>query len=364
MRPDRFIATEIRPIAVISMTATPVFLAKLAEAWPSEQWRDVTVLVAVSGGADSVALLRGLSQLRVTGEGRLVVAHFNHKLRGAESDVDQEFVESLAREVGLEYALGAAAESLHASHGGQGLEGAAREARYEFLAQVADQYGARYVATAHTADDHVETVLFNLIRGTGLAGLAGIPRVRQLTEGATLIRPLLCVSRDEVLEYLNLLGKTWREDETNKTLDFTRNRIRHELLPLLERDFNPHVREALCRLSAIAGDADEFMLRFVGQLMDQVTRAIPGGIELHLKPLRHLSDVTGRYALMHVWRHQGWPLGDMSYEKWQQLYDFALALGDPNDRQPARQSFPGGVMAIRQGGILRLLRPNAGDRGN
>jgi tRNA(Ile)-lysidine synthase len=219
----------------------------------------VTVLAAVSGGADSVALLLGLSQLRAASPGRLVAAHFNHRLRGSESEQDQAFVEELSREVGVECIVGAAAADLAAAHGGQGLEGAARQVRYEFLARAADQCGARYVATAHTADDQAETILHHILRGTGLAGLAGIPRTRPLTPAATLIRPLLAVTRQEVLDYLQQLGKTYRDDSTNRLTDLTRNRIRLELLPLLERDFNPQVRGALLRLGRLAEEADDWL---------------------------------------------------------------------------------------------------------
>src|SRR5262245_53440501 len=150
-------------------------LDKLTPAWPPERWRDVTALVAVSGGADSVALLRALLEIRTSGDGRLIVAHYNHRLRGAESDADQAFVESLASQLGLEMITGSAPTLLQADT----AEATLRELRYSFLAQAANRAGARYIVTAHTADDQVETVLHNVLRGTGLAGLAGIPRVRQ-----------------------------------------------------------------------------------------------------------------------------------------------------------------------------------------
>ncbi|HEX5104177.1 MAG TPA: tRNA lysidine(34) synthetase TilS, partial [Pirellulaceae bacterium] len=201
-----------------------VLISKLATDWPPDEWRDVTVLVAVSGGADSVALLRGLHQLKAAGEGRLVLAHFNHRLRGAESDADQALVEELARRLGLEAVVGARGREGEGERGRS--EESLRELRYEFLAAAADKVGARFVATAHTADDQVETVLMNVLRGTGLAGLAGIPRVRRLTDAATLIRPLLNVTRAEVLEYLHSLGQSYRDDATNQSADYTRNRVR------------------------------------------------------------------------------------------------------------------------------------------
>lgn len=332
------------------------FLAKLTSSWPPPQWSDVTVLVAASGGADSVALLVGLSQARAAGQGRLVAAHFNHKLRGADSDADQAFVHELARTKGIELLVGAAEGDLSASRGGQGLEGAARAARYEFLARAADQCGARYVATAHTADDQVETILHHILRGTGLAGLAGIPRVRRLTGAATLIRPLLEVTRREVLDYLRDLGQPFREDATNRSLDLTRNRIRHELLPLLERDYSPHVRSALMRLGALAGEADEWLARDAARLAERISRPIAGGVEIDVAALCASGPaIVPRYVLIGIWRDQGWAMADMSFEKWEQLHALACATSEPPNA--AVQILPSGVRAEKQGGVLRLTRP-------
>ena len=332
------------------------FLHKLRSSWPPPQWSDVTVLVAVSGGADSVALVRGLSQVRAAGPGRLVAAHFNHKLRGADSDADQAFVEELAREAGIELLVGSAASDLSASHGGQGLEGAAREARYEFLARAADQCGARYVATAHTADDQVETILHHILRGTGLAGLEGIPRVRPLTKAATLVRPMLSATRGEVLEYLLSVGQSFREDATNRSLDLTRNRIRHELLPLLERDYASNVRGAVLRLGLLAGEADEWLTESAARLAERISRPIAGGMEIDAAPLCASGPaIVSRYVLIGIWREQGWPLADMGFEKWEQLLSLACSAHEP--RGAAVQIFPGGIRAEKQGGVLRLTRP-------
>ena len=315
----------------------------LAAAWPPAKWQDVTVLVAASGGADSVALLRGLVEIRDAGEGRLIAAHFNHRLRGAESDGDQAFVEQLGRELGVKVVTG--------QREGEGVaEEALREARYEFLNQMSGVYGARYVATAHTADDQVETVLLNVLRGTGLAGLAGIPRIRQLAESTTLIRPLLEVTRGQVLEYLAALGQPFREDASNRSLQYTRNRLRHELLPLLERDYNPQVREALRRLSQLAGEADDELSGRAARYRDFMPRTVSGGVELMTAPLELLSDYMVRTFFQVIWGEQGWPLQDMTLERWQQLAQFARATAPPP------QMFPGGIRAEKQGDVMRLTR--------
>jgi tRNA(Ile)-lysidine synthase len=345
----------LHPIAPnMPVPSMPLALpAKLDAAWPAERWRDVTVLVAVSGGADSVALLRALCGSGQAGEGRLIVAHFNHCLRGAESEADEAFVAELAQQLGLQLVAGKAAGDLAAGGSGEGVEGAARQARYEFLASAAGQVGARYVATAHTADDQVETVLFNILRGTGLAGLAGIPRIRKLREATTIVRPLLDVTRGEVLDYLQSLGQPYRDDSSNRQENYTRNRIRLQLLPMLEREFNPRVREALLRLARIGSEADQRLDAEVRERAKQAVRAIPGGVDIQADALR--DGLFGRYLLMHVWREMGWPLQDMSFEKWEQL----CGLAEPSlasQAQPA-QIFPGGVRAERSAAVLRLTRP-------
>lgn len=335
------------------------FLAKkVADAWPPETWRDVTVLVAVSGGADSVALVRALHELRARGEGKLAIAHFNHRLRGAESDADQAFVEQLARELDLTVLVGAADRSVGSakSEGAPASsEESLREQRYEFLVRTAKELGARYVATAHTADDQVETVLHNILRGTGLTGLAGIPRTRQLSESAALIRPLLEVTRGEVLDYLQSLGQPYREDSSNKQLHYTRNRIRHELLPLLERQFNPHVREAIARLSHLAGEANEWIAAQVTSWADKNVRSVAGGFELELEEPETPNDPLLRELLMHLWRRQAWPLQDMSYEKWDELA--AMARTAELDNEGEQRIFPGNIRAKKKGGVLQLTRP-------
>jgi tRNA(Ile)-lysidine synthase len=335
---------------------TTSLVAKLTAAWPPDRWRDVTVLVAVSGGADSVALVRALTQIRASGEGRLVLAYFNHRLRGAESDADEAFVGQLANRLGLRLIVGQAAGNLAAGGSGEGIEGAARQARYDFLTSAANECGARYVATAHTADDQVETVLLNLLRGTGLAGLAGIPRLRKLTDAATIVRPLLDVTRCEVLDYLQMLHQPYRDDSTNRLEDYTRNRIRLQLLPLLERDYNPRVREALLRLAQNAGQAEDFLDQQAESALAAAARRIAGGIEIVVRRIAHLHPALIRYALRIAWQEQGWPLQDMSLEKWEQLR--AVVQATVQTDETAAQVFPGGIRAQRDANTLRLTRPD------
>ena len=182
--------------------------AKLAAAWPPSDWADVTVLAAVSGGGDSVALLRAMAALKTGGQGRLCVAHLNHQLR-PDADEDERFVVDLSCRLGLTCEVERVNVKHLVSQSGDSLEAAARGARYRFLQDAAGRLGARFVATAHTADDQAETILHRIVRGTGVRGLSGMARVRPLGH-ATLIRPLLAMRRSELQSYLDALGQPYR----------------------------------------------------------------------------------------------------------------------------------------------------------
>ncbi len=278
--------------------------------------------VAVSGGIDSVALLRLLIELRHQLGIVLSVVHFNHGLRGAESDADREFVAGLAGEHGLEFhaAGGDVAELAAEEH--SGLEAAARELRYGFFRELlgwgegfeiesdipqglkpeslVEPYGTakavpfpsphlNKIATGHTVDDQAETVLMRVIRGTGLRGLSGIyPRIvveHEDEEGhGEIVRPLLGTRRRELEQYLIDLKQPWREDSSNADSKFTRNRVRHLVLPLLEREFNPAVAESLAELAEIARDEEDYWENEVSGWLGTVvqwsqpewTRGLPG----------------------------------------------------------------------------------------
>ncbi len=252
--------------------------------------------VAVSGGIDSGALLRLLLELRSELGIVLSVVHFNHKLRGAESELDQEFVGQLAQKHGLEFHVESGDVAQLAADQHTSVEAAARELRYEFFrrllgsaegsevegevpqglkpaslvepdgtAEAAPFPNPRLttIATGHTLDDQAETVLMRLIRGTGLRGLGGIyPRILVEHEDedghGEIIRPLLGIRRRELERYLADLNQPWREDSTNTDSKFTRNRVRKLVLPLLEREFNPAVVESLSELAEIARDEEDY----------------------------------------------------------------------------------------------------------
>jgi tRNA(Ile)-lysidine synthase len=213
--------------------------------------RGQRVGVAVSGGADSVCLLHALRELAPRWELRLSVLHLNHRLRGEESDGDAAFVCRLAADLGLECH---AREIDVAARNRNNLEQTARQARQEFFLDLLRGDRLDRVATGHTRSDQAETVLFRLIRGTGITGLAG---VRPATVDG-LVRPLLEVSREETREYLRRGGIAWREDSTNRDLTLTRNRLRHQLLPELAREWNPAIEESLARLATLAQEEERY----------------------------------------------------------------------------------------------------------
>ncbi|HEV3003845.1 MAG TPA: tRNA lysidine(34) synthetase TilS [Pirellulales bacterium] len=324
----------------------------LRKAWPPGDWQDLTMLVAVSGGADSVALLRGLHAIRSAGNGRLVVAHFNHELRD-EADGDEAFVRELAAGLALDCSVGRAHRPAHEPRPTTGLEESARHARYDFLRAAAVEIGARYVATAHTADDQAETVLHRILRGTGIAGLRGMRRTRPLAEGVSLIRPLLCVRREELTTYLAGLRQTFRQDATNAERRFTRNRLRHELLPQLAEQYNANVVEALLRLSRLAGEAQDVVDNLVADLLRRCVRSEGSRLLIEGAELANQPRYLVRELLVAAWRRQGWPEQAMGLAEWELLADMLLA-SDPG-RGSARM-LPGGVKVERQADALVLER--------
>jgi tRNA(Ile)-lysidine synthase len=209
--------------------------------------------VAVSGGADSVALLRLLENLRGELGVTLLVLHLDHKLRGEESRADAQFVADLARQRGLELVLQREDVAAEAKRRGWNLEDAARRLRHAFFQRVVEQRRATRVAVAHTADDQAETVLAHIIRGTGPAGLAGVYPI-----AACVVRPLLSTRRRHLREYLHQLGQPWREDSTNSDLHRLRARIRSQLLPCLERDFSPSIVRHLAQLARLSREEQVF----------------------------------------------------------------------------------------------------------
>ena len=258
-----------------------------------------TLLVAVSGGPDSVCLLHILVKLQDELGIRLHVAHLNHQLRGAESEADAQYVSDLARRLGIPATIEQRDVKAYQAQQHISLEEAAREVRYTFLAQVAESITANRVAVGHTADDHIETILMHLIRGTGTRGLRGLqPSSRWQSSGnsLTIIRPLLPISREETASYCRKHKLMPRLDASNLSLSPLRNRIRHQLLPLL-KSYNPQVAEALLRTARIATDDLAFLDKESAQLWGEIARKQESTIILDKARFLELPSALKRHLL-------------------------------------------------------------------
>jgi tRNA(Ile)-lysidine synthase len=258
-------------------------------------FEDATFVTAISGGADSVSLLLALYELRKLKKLnlRFVVAHYNHDLRGEESEKDEHFVKNLAGEFGFELALGRG----KISHEGN-LEQNARLARYAFLTQTAENLHAQYILTAHTLNDQAETFLMNLIRGSGLDGLGGMKAKRILESEILLVRPLLNWSKREDTENFCRLNEIeFRYDTMNEDLAFKRVRIRKVLLPLLE-DFNPKIVETLAKTAALLREESE-MLKTSAMNESDIIR-LTQSAEINLRDLKELSK-HNLYLVLREW---------------------------------------------------------------
>lgn len=429
---------------------------ELRRNWPPATWSELPILVAVSGGADSLALLRALDRIRLTSTNQLHVAHFNHGLRGEHSDEDQRFVEALARDLGWSCWVGKLAPSIAlqpnvnrvrsdsldgsldsrsrqgpdtvANHepnsaraafqelvaesdhrAGLGpadqcafirnegplkpavpaeaadqlatmpawasmqveemvpararhltelvhlpaagpeqhepaeeidtSEAALRTARYAFLLDAARRVNARFVVTAHTADDQAETVLHRILRGTGLEGLSGIRRTRLLCPEITLIRPFLTVTRAQILDYLAELGQAHRHDSSNDDTRFTRNRIRGQLLPQLRKDYQANVSQSLCRLATLASETQTLLQRLADDLAERVKlQRTATGFVLQRQPLRSAEPLVVRQLLLTVWQQANWPRQELDQQRWNEL-EQQLRLG----QEIGQRNLPGRV---------------------
>lgn len=325
----------------------PVDLAaSLAAAWPPAGWADRHVVVAVSGGSDSVALLRLLADVRkaTPGAGELIVAHFDHGVRGDAASADAAWVRGLAHDLGLPHLGGASPVA------GPRSEESLRDERHAFLLDCARRVGARFVATGHTLDDQAETVLFRLLRGTGIAGLRGIAPSRAVGDGIALVRPLLTVRRAELRRYLLAIGQAWRDDPTNGTSDATRNWLRNEVLPSLDQRMPGDVTAGLARTAERAREAQRIVEAAARELLDARLLSHSLGWELRVAGLSPLERQCLQEALRLAWREAGFPEQAMTSRHWRDLV--AISLAAP----PSARDFPGAVHARREGDTLWVGR--------
>jgi len=338
--------------------------------------------VAVSGGADSVALLRLLLELRDELGVLVSGAHFHHQIRGSEAGADQAFVRDLAARHGLELHCSTADAPQYARLHRRSLEAAARELRYRFFRRLLEQNIVDKIATGHTRDDQAETVLMRLMRGAGTRGLAGIypllpiagkePQPHRIGQSGAkavpqrgtrapgscaIIRPLLAVRRREIEAWLQALGQSWREDSSNRDLRHTRNRVRHELLPLLEREYNPGIVQVLAEAAEVARAEEAYWQRQIADLEGMPASPSAAGGPGPPKSSSISLDSLARVPLaLQRRRLRAWAARaglHLDFEHVEALLHLAIAA----DRLEKQSKLPGGWRARRVAGELRLESP-------
>ena len=254
------------------------------------------LIVAVSGGVDSVVLLDLLSREREAFRLHLVVAHFNHQLRGNEADDDEAFVKERAQQYGVECFVERAPTEDIARRNRRGIQETARELRYRFLEALLRSGGATRIATAHTADDNAETLLLNLFRGAGVQGLAGIPATRP---DRRIIRPLLFAERKNIEQFAREENLSYREDSSNSEDHYTRNFVRHHILARIRERVNPAVVQTLQRTSDLFRELESYLGHEARHLLEHLsTRDPDGNIRLDIPRLRALPLLLRQYVVM------------------------------------------------------------------
>jgi tRNA(Ile)-lysidine synthase len=301
------------------------------------------VVIGLSGGPDSVALLDVLAGLARRGRFSIMAAHLDHGLR-PDSALDAAFCAELCARLGVPFRSGTADVATRRRRDGGGLEEAARLERRAFLQAVRAEEGASWIALAHTRDDQAETVLLRLLRGAGASGLAAMrPRA------GDLLWPMLALSRGDVLDHLAARGLSAREDPSNADLALARNRVRHELLPYLERHFNPALREALARSASVFAEEADVLAAVAGDARRAQGRADDDGYVLPLAGLRAAPRALGRLSVRRALQEAG-GLRGVGLKHVDAILDLAATPG-PSGR---RIALPGGREAVFSFGEVRI----------
>jgi tRNA(Ile)-lysidine synthase len=328
----------------------------VARVWPVQRWRNFTVLAGVSGGPDSICLLRVMHRLweQSSGRGQLVAVHVNHQARGQASEDDARMVRQLGERLQIPVVVRRLPPPPD-TWSGNGPESWLREERYGVFEQVARQTGARFLLTGHHRDDQAETVLFRILRGTGMQGLCGIPFARTINESLTVVRPLLQVPRREILDYLQAIGQPFREDASNRNEQYTRNRLRHEVLPALQSCFDNEIEQSLVNLAELAGRQARLLQHLAEPLYQRHFQLCHRLIRIDWPGLQPSPPELVLIALRRAWREAGFPERDMNAAGWQALTQLCICPPE----QAATRMFPGGIRVSRSGSQL-VLQP--GDR--
>src|SRR5208282_2584099 len=311
--------------------------------------RDASMLIGLSGGADSVALTCALLELRARLGLRIAAAHLNHRIRGDESDRDEAFVRAMCVRLGVELIV-ECAEGLGASISSANLEERAREVRRDFLGRVADRIGADFVALGHHRDDQAETVLMRLMRGAGAAGMAAMAE----RGPGRLIRPMLSISRAEIRGYLDARAIAFVEDSTNSSRDILRNRIRAELLPMLEREYAPGLGARLVEVAAEMRSLDELAGAIAARELDAMRRC---GGALEVSGFSGVNRAVQAVAIRRFLSERMGSLRRISRAHIEAVRQLILE-GGPSDSI----DLPGGWRAEREYNFFRLVHSRAGSK--
>jgi len=339
----------------------------LHQLWPVEEWCQQRILVAVSGGADSVGLLRALHGL-AQDYSLIHVAHLNHGWRGQDSDDDQKFVSQLCQALGLHCHVGHWNQWAPADVNHSRSEETARQVRYQFLAQKARELGARYIVTAHTASDRVETLLHNLCRGTGLAGACSPTFIRPLDDDLLLVKPLLTCFRQDVLNYLQSLQQSFCVDSSNENLEYSRNFLRQSILPSLRQLYGSEVDRRLLSFTQIveqtvaveqaiadqywqlaqdAADHDSLLIREIGKDVDQCI-VIPQASRVSV------AWPVVLQSLQQAWHRRGWSLQGMSRSHWTKVQSLWLGPSASLGTTPGQAIAPSRRAELTLPGAIRV----------
>lgn len=261
---------------------------------------DSKIVCAVSGGVDSSVLLDCLVQLSQKYHYKLFVAHYNHNLRGLSSKKDAEFVENLAKSYNIAFINASGNVRQYAEKNSFSIEHAARVLRYNFFERTTRNLKADFIAMAHTADDSAETFLINLLRGAGLTGLSGIPEKRQFVKNVVLVRPFIDLMKSDLISYSKVRRLKYREDETNSLMMYTRNRIRHELLPMMMKSFNPSIISTINRTAKLLRGADEVISQIVNAKISRLIFDVSNSsFSINISYLKTLHDFLQGEIIQH-----------------------------------------------------------------
>ena len=304
-----------------------------------------TLVVALSGGADSVALLDILSRLHGY-DLRLIATHLNHCLRGAEADADQEFCRLLAARYGISFEARRIDILKMAGNSRLNIEDAGRRARIDLFDKISTNYRASTVVLAHHADDQAETVLMRLLRGSGMSGLSGMA----YRNGRGYIRPLLDITRLEIEQYLRCCGLEWREDASNSDTAYLRNRIRHQLLPLLE-EYNPAIRSGLAATAAVIRGDETLLRKVTEEEFRKSCRVEEGRVVFSVAHLAGLNSSLSRRLLRRSVMHIAGTLDGI----WQRHIELVVQL-TVSERPHSQVTLPHGMVALREYDVLALTR--------